>query len=552
MALLDDDDPTLFPKLTDEQLALLAPLGRVRSIQVGDVLFREGDTSYDFMVLLEGQVAVVLGSGDAARDITIHHARDLMAELSILTGHRVHANGVVREAGSMLVVPADDFRALLGRELVFGDFILQTLFRRRLAIERLRSGIQIVGSRFDPETHRLREFAARNHVLHDWLEIDDPHAGRLLEELSVGDTTVPVVILGDGTYLRGPTNAELAGAIGMAHATVPDRATYDLVVVGAGPGGLAASVYAAAGGMRTAMLDAVAVGGQAATSARIENYLGFPAGISGAELAERARFQAEKFKTQILVPWRAVRLTERDGFHVVTLEDGKELLARSVILALGVQYRRLPIPRIADYEGLGVTYAADSAWEQLRPGDGVVVVGGANSAGQAALSMTEDGRRVYLVVRADGIERSMARYLRDRIARDRNLEILFGHEVVELSGEGHVERVVVADVHSGARRTVEAGALIVLIGAEPRTEWLAGVIELDDAGYVLTGPALPVRLLDPEPWDRLGRRPFLLETSRPGVFAVGDVRSGSTKMVAPAVGEGGMAVRFAAEYLGRR
>src|SRR5262245_12915087 len=206
MALLDDDDPTLFPKMTDEQLALLTPLGTVRSIQVGDVLFREGDASYDFMVLLEGQVAVVLGSGDAARDITIHHARDMMAELSILTGHRVHANGVVREAGSMLVVPVDDFRALLGRELVFGDFILQTLFRRRLAIERLRSGIQIVGSRFDPDTHRLREFAARNHVLHNWLEIDDPRAKRLLDELSVGETANPVVVLGDGACTRGATH----------------------------------------------------------------------------------------------------------------------------------------------------------------------------------------------------------------------------------------------------------------------------------------------------------------------------------------------------------
>ena len=191
MALLDDDDPALFPKLTDEQLALLTPLGTVRSIEVGDVLFREGDASYDFMVLLAGRVAIVLGSGDAARDITIHRARDFMAELSILTGHRVHANGVVREAGSMLVAPAEDFRTLLGRELVFGDFILQTLFRRRLAIERLRSGIQIVGSRFDPDTHRLREFAARNRVLHDWLEIDNPRAKRLLEELSVGETAIP-------------------------------------------------------------------------------------------------------------------------------------------------------------------------------------------------------------------------------------------------------------------------------------------------------------------------------------------------------------------------
>src|SRR5215475_6178913 len=273
MALLNADDPTLFPKLTDAQLDLLRQHGKVRPTRVGEVLFREGDATYDVMVLLEGRVAVVLGSGDVARDITIHRPRDIMIELNILTGHRVHANGVVREAGSVLVVPADEFRALLGREPVFGDFILQILFRRRKAIERLRSGIQIVGSRFDRDTHRLREFAARNRVLHDWLDVDEPRARALLAQLSIDDTAVPIVVLGDGTFLRGPTTAELASAIGMTHVSIPDGEAYDLVVVGAGPAGLAAGVYGASGGMRTAVLDAVAAGGQAATSARIENYL---------------------------------------------------------------------------------------------------------------------------------------------------------------------------------------------------------------------------------------------------------------------------------------
>ena len=268
-------------------------------------------------------------------------------------------------------------------------------------------------------------------------------------------------------------------------------------------------------------------------------------------MAERARLQAEKFRAHIMVPCRAVGLTERDGFHVVTLDDGGALLARSVILALGVQYRRLPVPRIADYEGLGVAYAADVAREQLRPGDAVVVIGGANSAGQAALSFAEDGRRVYLVVRADGLERSMAHYLRDRIAHDPHVEVLLGHEVCELDGDGHVERVTVAAAQTSERRTVAAGGVVVLIGAEPRTEWLAGEVALDEDGFVVTGPALPASIRDREPWDTLGRGPFLVETSRPGVFAVGDVRSGSTKMVAPAVGEGGMAVRFAAEHLAR-
>ena len=549
-ALLDDDDPALFPKLTDEQMALLAPHGKVRPIHVGEVLFRDGDATYDVMVVLEGRVAVMLGSGDAARELAIQKPRDLMAEFNILTGQRVGATGVVREAGSLLVVPANEFRALLGRELVFGDFVLQTLFRRRKAIERLQMGIQIVGSRFDRNTHRLREFAARNRVLHDWLDPDEPRAESLLRALAVDASPGPIVLVGNGQVLRNPTNAELAGAIGLNESRIPVEKTYDLVVIGAGPGGLAAGVYGASSGLLTAILDAVAVGGQAATSARIENFLGFPAGISGADLAERARLQATKFGARIMVPRRAVGLMERDGFHVVALGDGDELLAGSVILALGVQYRRLPIPRLAEYEGLGVAYAVDSAREQLRPGDDVVVVGGANSAGQAALAFAEDGRKVYIVVRGDSLEHSMARYLRDRIA-DAGIDVRLGHEVRELAGDMHLERLTIENINTGERRTIDAGAMVVLIGALPRTDWLAGAVALDDDGFVLTGPALEPDLREREPWARLGRAPFLLETSRPGVFAVGDVRSGSTRMVAPAVGEGGMAIRFVAEHLAR-
>ena len=548
--VLDDDDPALFPKLTDQQLKLLAPYGKVQPIQVGDVLFREGDATYDAMVLLEGNVAVVIGSGDTVRDLVILKPRDLMMEFNILTGERVGATGIVREAGSVLVVPPDEFRALLGRELIFGDFVLQMLFRRRKALERLQLGIQIVGSRFDADTHRLREFASRNRLLHDWLDADEPRAESLFKDLGIEGPHGPIVLLRGGKWLLNPTNSELASAVGLHVSSVSVEKTYDVVVIGAGPGGLAAGVYAASSGLRTAIVESEAVGGQAATSARIENYLGFPAGLSGADLAERARLQAAKFGARFMVPRRAVGLTERDGYHVVALEAGEELLAGSVILALGVQYRRLPIPRLAEYEGLGVAYAVDSAREQLREEDGVVVVGGANSAGQAALAFAEDGRRVHIVVRGDSLESSMARYLRDRITA-RGLEVLLGHEVRQLAGDGHLEQVTVEKVSAGERRTIDAGALVVLIGAAPRTDWLAEAIALDGEGFVLTGPSLPVELRDREPWARLGRGPFLVETSRPGVFAVGDVRSGSTRMVAPAVGEGGMAVRFVAEHLSR-
>jgi thioredoxin reductase (NADPH) len=303
--------------------------------------------------------------------------------------------------------------------------------------------------------------------------------------------------------------------------------------------------------LSTCLIDAVAVGGQAATSGRIENYLGFPAGVSGAELAERSLLQAEKFAVQISVPRRAVGLSERDGFHVVTLDGGEELLSGVVVLALGVQYRRLPIEGLDDYEGNGVAYAVDVARGQLASGEAAVVVGGANSAGQAALTLAEEGHHVFLVVRARALAAAMARYLRDRIAREPAVEVVLNHEVRALGGDERLTRIVVEDTSTQERRTLEARAMVVLIGAQPRTEWLADQIELDEDGFILTGPQLGNAPREVEPWKTLGREPFLVETSRPGVFAVGDVRSGSTKMVAPAAGDGGMAVRFAREHLAR-
>ena len=549
--LLDGDDAALFPKLTEAQVQLLSPLGEVRSTEAGQVLFGHGDPGYDVMVVLEGSVSIVVGSGEEARVLALQRPGDLMAELNVFTGQGSGATGIVREAGSVLAVPAAEFRALVGRELSFGDFVLQMLFRRRQALERLQLGVRIVGSRFDRDTQRLREFAVRNRLLYDWVDADEARAREWLAELSIGEAAAPVVLLGGRKFLVNPTNAAFADAVGLRQGPVAAGSTYDLVVVGGGPGGLAASVYAAAGGLSTALLDAVALGGQAATSARIENYLGFPAGVSGAELAERAQLQAVKFGVEMMVPGRAVGLGERDGFHVVALEGGDELLARSVILALGVEYRRLPVPGLADYEGAGVAYAVDVARAQLGSGEPAVVVGGANSAGQAAMTLAEEGHRVFLVVRGPALEAGMARYLRERIADNPGVEVMLGHEVSGVAGEGRLEQVTVEQTRTGERRRLDAGALIVLIGAQPPTEWLVGELALDDRGFVLTGPALGGAVGQREPWRMLGRLPFLVESSRPGVFAIGDVRSGSTKMVAPAAGDGGMAVRFVGEHLAR-
>jgi thioredoxin reductase (NADPH) len=551
--LLDPDDPALFPKLSDAQVELLARHGSVRPTAAGDVLFRQGNETYDVMVVLEGMVSVLVGSGEQERELVTQGPGDLMVELNVFTGQGTGATGIVREPGSILVVPADEFRELVRRDLSFGDFVFQTLFRRRQALERLQLGIRIVGSRFDRDTQRLREFAVRNRLLHAWVDADDPRAQRWLADLGISEATSgPVVMLEASRFLINPTNEELAAATGFRpRLGTTDGRMYDLAVVGAGPGGLAASVYGAAGGLSTILVDSVAVGGQAATSARIENYLGFPAGISGGELAERSLLQAEKFGVHLSVPCRAVGLGERDGFYVIAVNGGEELLAKVVVLALGVQYRRLPIDGLTDFEGNGVAYAVDVARGELARDEDAVVVGGANSAGQAALTLAEDGHHVFLIVRAESLAAGMARYLRDRIAHDPAIDVLLGHEVRAVRGGEHLEQVIVEETSTGERQTLPAGAMVVLIGAQPRTEWLAGEIELDGDGFILTGPQLGSLLVQREPWHTLGREPFLVETSRPGVFAVGDVRSGSTKMVAPAAGDGGMAVRFAGEHLAR-
>ena len=550
--LLDADDAALFPKLTEAQVQLLASRGEVRPTTAGQVLFRQGNETYDVMVVREGTVSVLVGDGEDERELVRQGPGDLMVELNLFTGQGTDATGIVREPGSVLAVSAEEFRELVGRDLAFGDFVLQTLFRRRQALERLQLGIRIVGSRFDRDTQRLREFAVRNRLLHEWVDADDPRAERWLANFGVSDVTSgPVVLLEASRFLVNPTNEELAGATGLRARAAGEGRTYDLVVVGAGPGGLAASVYGAAGGLSTILIDAVAVGGQAATSGRIENYLGFPVGISGAELAERSLLQAEKFGVEISVPRRAVGLSERDGSHIVALDSGEELLAGVVVLALGVQYRRLPIEGLETYEGNGIAYAVDVARDAIAPGEAAVVVGGANSAGQATLTLAEEGHHVFLVVRADSLAAGMARYLRERIAHDPAVDVLLDHEVRAVSGDERLEQVTVEDTSSSERHTLEASSLVVLIGAQPPTEWLASEIELDEDGFILTGPQLGTLLAQREPWKTLGREPFLVETSRPGVFAVGDVRSGSTRMVAPAAGDGGMAVRFAGEHLAR-
>ncbi|MFJ2634489.1 FAD-dependent oxidoreductase [Streptomyces sp. NPDC087422] len=537
-----------YPRLTDDQIALLDPAGQVRQAREGEHLFRAGERTEQFFVVLSGTVAVVEGQGDQEHVVQVHGRHSFLGELGVLEGQTAFVSAVVRTPGEVLAVGSAALRDLLSREPALGDVILRAYLLRRTMLAGAGTGFRIIGSAFSSDTRRLLEFAARNRLPHRWFDLEkDTEAEALLTRLGIAPQETPIVVWNDHRVLRNPSNAALARVIGLRAGTAA-KAVCDLVVVGAGPGGLAAAVYGASEGLSTVVLDAVATGGQAGTSSRIENYLGFPAGISGMELAERAVVQANRFGARIDVPAEATGLEQRDGNSVVRLADGGTVTAANIVVATGARYRRLTAPGVERFRGLGVHYAA-TVWEartcRLDP---VAVVGGGNSAGQAALFMARESPAVHLLVRGDDLEHSMSRYLIDRIERHSRIHVRPHTEVREVTGEDRVESLVVEDNRTREQQTLAVRALFVFIGARPATSWLADAVTLDRRGFIPTGQ--DVVHLTADLWNPLARTPLALETGLPGVFAVGDVRSGSVKRVASAVGEGAMAVRLAHEHLG--
>jgi len=543
-------DPLVTSKLTDEQLALLHRHGQVRPTVAGQILFREGDRSYDFMVILSGSVTVVDHHGGIERALATGGPREFLAELSILTGERLFTGAVVREPGSILVVPVDVLHSLISQDQALGDLIVRTAFRRRQWLVQAQAGMTIVGTRRSRDAQRLREFATRNRLPHVWADLDaDQGVARQLDRFHVRREQTPVVIMRGGEVLYNPSNTELARAAGFGAGAAPNT-IHDLVVIGAGPAGLAAAVYGASEGLSTAIIDGLGVGGQIGTTSRIENYLGFPVGVGGDEFAQRALIQVLRFGTTLLVPCTATGLSERGDVYVIRLESGDDLMARSVIIAGGVTYRKLDAAGLEPFEGLGVFYTPLAAKDEVRPGESAVIVGGGNSAGQAAIALADYGHRVTMVIRGSNLADSMSQYLIDRIEQQPDIEILSQSVVREAGGDNRLERVVVEDLATSSRHTVAASALFVLTGAEPHTQWLDGTVDMDSHGFIVTGPALEQQTRRGPRWKTLD--PYLLETSLPGIFTAGDVRSDSVKRVAAAVGEGSIAVRFVSEFLGRR
>jgi thioredoxin reductase (NADPH) len=462
----------------------------------------------------------------------------------LLTGARAYLTAVVRDPGEVIQVPLAALRAASHEDEELSNIILRAFLARRTFLIEADAGVKVVGSRYSSDSRRLREFLQRNRVPYQWMDLEsDAEADTLLQTLGIGPTETPVVIGADGV-LRNPSNGELAAALGLGARGAPP-AMCDMVIVGGGPAGLAAAVYGASEGFDTQVIDAVAFGGQAGTSPHIANYLGFPTGISGSELAERAMLQAAAFGARLVVPAEAVGFAREDGHYAIRLASGDTLNGRTVIVATGAQYRKLDVPDLELYEGVGVYYAATQAEAQLCAGTALLVVGGGNSAGQAAISLSRHAASCRLMIRGGDLAKSMSRYLVDEIEASERIEVLTHLEVSELRGESGLGAVVVRDTRTGEREELEAEALFVFIGASPHTDWLRGQVAMDEDCFLLTG-----RDIQDEDLAAHGDEPpYFLETSQPGVFAVGDVHSGSIKRVASAVGEGSMAVRLVYQRL---
>ena len=536
-----------FPKLDETQIGKLAGCTHAEPkwFRDGQVLFAVGQRNMNFFVVKSGEVEIVDRSGDEPKTVTIHRQGEFTGDISHLTGLPAVVSGVARGDCEVYDITGDALRNALNQCPDISDIILQAFIARRQLLHDSPSftGLRVIGSRYSPDTFRVRDFLAKNRILFTWVDVEtDPSVDRLLKQFGVTESDTPVVACGRMLLMRNPSNRQLADAVGI-HQPLEDL-VYDLVVVGAGPAGLAAAVYGASEGLRTAVLEHTAPGGQAGSSMRIENYLGFPTGLTGSELAGRAILQANKFGAHLSVPTPVNKLTFANAYTIVHLDGGETVTAKCLLIATGADYRRLGVEGCERFEGTGVYYAATVAEAQLCQGTQVVVVGGGNSAGEAAVFLAGHARHVLILIRGDDLYKNMSSYLVRRIEQTANIELLTDTTIRQMSGNGHLDSVNIVNGKTGEERTIETPGVFSFIGADPRTSWLPPEIERDAKGFVRTGTELAR-----SPYWTSGRQPFLLETSRPGVFAAGDVRSGSVKRVASAVGEGAMAVQFVHECL---
>lgn len=537
----------LFPTLTIAHIDRLSAHGRRRPTQAGQILVEVGDKSVPFLVVLSGAVQILRFSGGTETLIVTHRPGEFLGEGNMIAGRRALIRAVVTEAGEILELDREQLLALVQTDQELSEIVMRAFILRR--IELIANGfgdVVVLGSSHCAGTLRVKEFLTRNGHPFTYIDLDrDPEAEELLKRFSITAGDVPVLICRGDAVLRHPTNQQIAECLEFNEAISHDRVR-DLVIIGAGPAGLAASVYGASEGLDVLVIEANAPGGQAGSSSRIENYLGFPTGIPGQELTGRAYAQAQKFGAQIMIANGATAVECGRPTHTVHLGQDTSIRARAVIIATGAEYRKPNLDKLSQFEGAGVYYAATPMEAQLCVGEEVAVVGGGNSAGQAAVFLAQTASRVHILVRADGLADSMSRYLIRRIEDNPRIVLHVRSELVALAGDAHLECIRWRDSSNARIEAHEVRHVFIMAGADPNTGWLERCVALNDKGFIKTGPDLSSE--DLAGWP-LARRPYLLETSRPGIFAAGDVRAGNIKRVASAVGEGSIAIAFVHQVL---
>jgi thioredoxin reductase (NADPH) len=534
----------MFPTLTPAQIARIAAHGVGRPIAPGDVLIEAGDPVVPFFVVTAGEIEVILSSIHGDTVVAVHGPGKFTGEGNMILGRRSLARARAVQPGEVVELTRDQLLGLVQNDAEIGEILMRAFIYRRVELAAQGIGdVELIGSVHSAATLRIREFLTRNEHPFGYIDLDrEVDVQTLLDRFHVAVTDIPVLICRGGRVLRNPSNQDIANCLGF-NERIDQTHVRDLVIVGAGPAGLAAAVYAASEGLDVLVIESNSPGGQAGSSSRIENYLGFPNGVSGQELAFRAYNQAEILGAKVLIAKAVAALTCDRKPYIVKIDDGPRVPARAVILATGAQYRKPSLENLSQFEGAGIYYSATFMEKQLCGGDEVIVVGGGNSAGQAAVFLAQTAKRVHMLVRSQGLAESMSRYLIRRIEESPTIELKTRTEIVALEGTDHLERVRCRDNLTGQIAPQDIRHVFLMTGAVPNTVWLGGCVALDANGFIKTGPDLSRDDLAAARWP-LPRVPHLLETSLPGVFAVGDVRGGSIKRVASAVGEGSIAVSF--------
>jgi len=536
------------PILTESQLERVRVFTKPRQVAAGVVLYNPNDDTPPVYVVIEGKIRIVSLAGGVEDTVTTYDPGQFSGELLMIAGRRSIYRCQAVEASCLLELSAQNLRALISKDAELSDIFMKTFLARRLSMSSHgRTNVLILGSRYSAQTLAVREFLTRDGHPFAYVDLDtDSSSQELLDRFGVCSDDVPIVVCNGDQILRNPSTREVAQALGF-NSNIDEAQVRDIVIVGAGPAGLAAAVYAASEGLDVLVIERAAPGGQAGSSSRIENYLGFPTGLSGQELANSAIAQSEKFGAKIMVARTVEGLDCDERPYRISLDDGQQIAARSIVLATGAAYNQPALPNIDRFTGSGIYYNATFMEGQLCSGDPVIVIGGGNSAGQAAVFLAQNTKGVRMLVRSAGLAATMSRYLVRRIEENPLIQVHFDSELVRLSGDDHLEEVSWRDKTTGEVTTQPVRHIFVMTGASPKTEWLAGCLSLDPRGFVLTGTDLDDVLL-PRPWP-LARRPYMLETSLPGVFAVGDARAGNVKRVAAAVGEGSIVVHMVHQVL---